>query len=392
MSRHIVFFTDSSGIGGAEDVLAQIAAHAGQAQWSARAVLSDRATVTPLAERLRSAGVPVDRLPLSVQVSWRRRFLACAAYLARVRPDVLYVNRPSMGHGVPGIAAAWLTRVPRVILHEHFVPPLNGIGGSDQPMAVDASPRSDRRWWDGRGFKRTVPARIARWILVPSNATRELCLGHYAYPPERTRTVHFGIDVDRVTAAVTGTTELRREIGLSDDALVVACVARFTAEKGHAVLLEAMTAIVRQYPGAVLVLAGDGPLRMAIEAEAHRRALQERVRFLGTRDDVSRLLGASDVVVVPSLWESLPRVVLEAMAVGRPVVASAVGGIPEAVSDGETGLLVPAGDPGRLASAVTDLLRSPARRAEFGEAGRWRARTAFSLQRSLSEVYEFLRA
>jgi glycosyltransferase involved in cell wall biosynthesis len=390
MRRRVVFFTDTAGIGGAEDVLAHIVANAERSRWSARVMLSDRAAVTPLAERLQDTGVPVDRLPVSPQIPWQKRFLVCVRYLVRVRPDVLYVNRPSMGHGLPGIMAGWLGRVPRIIVHEHFVPPSNGMANPAHPAAVGAGRRRGGPGWDAGRFRRTIPARIARWVIVPSNVIRTLCVAHYGYPPDRTRAVRFGIDVDGVAASVVDAAGLRLELGLSEDAPVVFCAARFTAEKGHGVLLQAMAVVAREYPSAVLVLAGDGPLRGAVETESRRRALEDRVRFLGQRGDVPRLLAASDVVVVPSLWESLPRVVLEAMALGRPVVASAVGGIPEAVLDGETGLLVPAGDPQRLAEVVVDLLRAPARRTALGEAGQRRARADFSLQRSLSEIYELM--
>jgi glycosyltransferase involved in cell wall biosynthesis len=135
-------------------------------------------------------------------------------------------------------------------------------------------------------------------------------------------------------------------------------------------------------PEVLVLCAGDGPHRAAFEHEAAERGLTHAVRFLGQRGDVPALIGLSRLVVLPSLAESFGFAALEGMALGRPVVASRAGGLPEVVADGETGLLVDVGDAPGLARALTALLRDPERAAQMGGRGRERAR-AFSCERMM---------
>jgi glycosyltransferase involved in cell wall biosynthesis len=163
---------------------------------------------------------------------------------------------------------------------------------------------------------------------------------------------------DRATA--------RRELHLEQDAPVALCAARLVDQKRHDVLLQAWSRLPSH---AVLLVAGDGPNRSALEAQHARLGLGDRVRLLGNRSDVPRLLAAADVATLASDWEGLPVFVLEAMAAGRPVVATAVDGLTEVLGDGG-GLLVPPGAPDELAVALESILLDVAARAGAGEAAR----------------------
>ncbi|GGD08652.1 glycosyltransferase [Aureimonas glaciei] len=171
--------------------------------------------------------------------------------------------------------------------------------------------------------------------------------------------------------------QIRRELALADDAPVLLTVARFTEQKGHAVLIAALPAVLLAYPEAMLLLAGAGPLRPAIEADIARRGLGDRVRLLGSRDDVGDLLAAADLFVLPSHFEGLPLVVLEAMAAAVPVVGTAIGGTIEAVEDGVAGWLVPPGEPAALSRAVIAALSDPSAARAAGCAGQARFRRQF---------------
>ena len=154
--------------------------------------------------------------------------------------------------------------------------------------------------------------------------------------------------------------------------------------------LKAAVRVAPQFPEAHFVIAGDGPLRQELVALAEDLGLRDRVHFLGFRSDASALMGSLDVLVVPSLTEGSPLVTLEAMAAGVPVVASAVGGIPDQVRHGKEGLLVPPGDTGAMGDAIVALLRDPARARSLGEAGRRRATSEFShaaMVRRIEDVY-----
>jgi glycosyltransferase involved in cell wall biosynthesis len=158
-------------------------------------------------------------------------------------------------------------------------------------------------------------------------------------------------------------------------------------------LLKALDLLQHVQPDLRSVIAGDGPLRDRLEETARAYHLDGRVRFLGHRDDIPRLLAAADLVVLPSAYEGLPNVVLEAMRFRKPVVATAAPGTTEVVVDGQTGLLVPIGNPPLLARAIRDVVRDPALATRFGEAGRGRVEAHFhadTMVAQFAELYESL--
>jgi glycosyltransferase involved in cell wall biosynthesis len=207
---------------------------------------------------------------------------------------------------------------------------------------------------------RTAALRRARRVLVPSAYLREVA-------------VAWGLPADRVTVVPNPAPELprlpsrdeaRARLGIEGPALAVA--GRLSAQKS---LGDALQAIAR-VPGVALHVLGDGPERPALEREAARLGVSDRVRFLGagTRDDVLTLFRGADAVLVTSAWENLPHTVLEALAVGTPVVATAVGGIPEVVVDGVNGLLVPPHDIAAIAAAVERVVHDAELRRSLAEA------------------------
>jgi glycosyltransferase involved in cell wall biosynthesis len=159
---------------------------------------------------------------------------------------------------------------------------------------------------------------------------------------------------------------------------LIGVVARLQPEKGVANFLQAATRVSRIFPEAGFLVVGDGPLREELLSLVERLGISKRVRFLGYRTDSRALMGLMDVLVVPSLTEGSPLIVLEAMAAGIPVVASAVGGIPDQLRHGEEGILVPPDDPDALGEALGALLRDPAYARRLGETGRLRTENEFS--------------
>lgn len=206
-------------------------------------------------------------------------------------------------------------------------------------------------------------------------------------------TIHNGIDPDRFTAGrrLTGS-----ELGLQEKLPVIGTVCRLSEpEKGLTVLLQAMARLAEPSgsPGCQLIIVGEGPSSKRLRDLGEELGVAPWVRFVGARRDVADLLPLTDVFVLPSLSEGFGIAIVEAMAAGRPVVATAVGGIPEIVLQGETGLLVPPGDPGALAGAVRQLLEQPDRAAAMGAKGRQRARERFSIAtvvRRHEDLYETL--
>ncbi len=215
-----------------------------------------------------------------------------------------------------------------------------------------------------------------------SDAVRAWAVSTGGAPASKTRMVLYGIDaapfedLDQAGA--------RAELGIEPSARVVLCPARLDPQKNHGMLLRAFERVHRELPDTVLLLAGGRQLGSAIY-ERDLRALADligvdgAVRWLGVRGDVRRLLAACDVVALASDWEGFGLALLEAMAAARPVVATAVGGVPEVVGDDEGGVLVPAGDASAFADALVRLLGDDANRRRMGAAAARRARKTFTL-------------
>jgi glycosyltransferase involved in cell wall biosynthesis len=232
------------------------------------------------------------------------------------------------------------------------------------------------------------PDGIARRAQVAlDNATAGLCSAIVAVSEATAATlVRQGYPADRVVVVRNGIAppapaQPRRPEGVSDDVPFLLHVGRLAPGKGQRELIEALARLARR--DAVVVLAGKdletgGAFERDLEARADELGVRDRVVFAGHRDDVPALLAAADVFVLPSRIEGLPLTVLEAMAAARPVVATRVGGTPEAVVDGETGELVPAGDIEALVRALDGLLSDPERARRLGESGRRRVHERFS--------------
>jgi glycosyltransferase involved in cell wall biosynthesis len=176
---------------------------------------------------------------------------------------------------------------------------------------------------------------------------------------------------------------------------LIVSVANFFPIKGHAVLIEAMSTVIERHPGAHLLLVGDGPERVRMEQVVARRGLVSHVTFAGSRADATACTAAADLVVLASSSEGMPRAILEALALAKPVVASAVGGVPELIVDRVTGRLTTPGEPAALAEAILAVLGNPGEALDMGRRGRQHVAERFSLRqaaRRTEAVYEGLLA
>jgi glycosyltransferase involved in cell wall biosynthesis len=200
-----------------------------------------------------------------------------------------------------------------------------------------------------------------------------------------------GIPVERYACPAVMRDEWRAREGFGPDAVLFVCVGRLSRQKNPALLLDAFALGPASNPRSRLLFVGDGELRGEMEARASSLGLRERVRFLGVRTDVPEILGAADIFVLPSDWEGNPLSVMEAMAAGKPAVCTAVGGVPELVEDGVTGLLVQPGDEGALAAALIDLATDDRARTEIARVAARRAAEHFGIEtmaRSYERLYE----
>lgn len=232
---------------------------------------------------------------------------------------------------------------------------------------------------------------LDRRVIVLSDHVGRFVVEHGRVSPRKIRRVYYGIDPARFETAVPD--GLREELNIGKNEFVIVCVARFAPQKAHNHLLDAFAAALHKVPDMRLLLVGDDPFgdhRRRAESHAQLLKLGDRVRFLGIRRDVPRILAASDLFTMSSLWEGLGLVFLEAMAAGLPVVATDVSAVPEVVPDSICGILVPCDDAGIMASAFINIAQRPDRGRSMGVAGRRVVREKFGIDRMVEETLAVL--
>lgn len=315
--------------GGAQEHLYSLATRIDPARFDLSVVsLSNGSAV----RKLQRAGVPViviEDPDDAIAVG------ALAAHLASVRPDVIH-NHMYRAELVGTRAAIALGEV-----------------GHRRPYVVSTVHSSRVRSTEDREQLRRLTPHMDRLIAVSKSIERKLVEeGRTATPVEL---IYNGVDLQRYDHQQPCCT-LPEEYGMEPGSKLVGVVARLEPEKGHPTLLEAWPAVLRAVPDAYLLVVGEGSQHEALERQARDLRIAHRVVFTGRRDDVPAVTAALDVAVLPSYREAQGLTILEAMALARPVVASNVGGIPEMIEDGVTGLLVEPHDAEALATAITRLL------------------------------------
>ncbi|MGH9397987.1 MAG: glycosyltransferase family 4 protein [Terriglobia bacterium] len=250
-----------------------------------------------------------------------------------------------------------------------------------------------RRSWLKRSFliDRLIYTMVDRLIAV-SKAIQTYLIEAKHCRPSKVALIYNGRDLNHFRPSGEGDA-VRRQFGVAPSDLLLVHVGRMSPQKGHAVLLRALPAIAQKFPQTKLLLAGEGDLTASLRDEVKRMGLEDCVIFAGFQSDIPRFLEAADLVVLPSLWEGLPLIAIEAAGVGRAMVATAVDGTPEIVLDGRTGLLVPPNDSDGLADAIIALLGDEGLRKQMGVAARNHAEALFSLQQQVDrtvELYESL--
>jgi glycosyltransferase involved in cell wall biosynthesis len=296
-----------------------------------------------------------------------RRIGRLRSLLRGLRPNVVHVNHTFL----PGIVAATSLGRSRVVVTEH-TPALS--------VRYSIKARLALAWG---------APRVDRWVVL-SERNRQLLAKKYGVKERRIWIIPPGLPVDRFPPAPPA--EARRLLGLDEGSFVVGTVGRISRQKRHDLLIEACAQVATGKPETRLVILGDGELRKETERLAAER-LPGRVLFAGHRSDVPALLPAFDVFCLSSDYEGLPFAILEAMAMGRAIVTTDVQGAGEAVRNEQEGLLVPAGEPGPLATAILRLGRDRAFAERLGERARERFLSTFTADRMVArtvQLYEGL--
>jgi glycosyltransferase involved in cell wall biosynthesis len=364
----VLHLRSSLGLYGAEGVILALARETTRAGHAAVvAVLADRRHPDlRLRDRAADDGLDIATLPVAGRVD-----LAAVTrlwlLLRQRRVDLLHTH--DYKTTIMGLPAAALARVPLVA---------NLHGDTAESRAVRLY-----EWLNYRAL------RFCHRVVAVSPQLRERAAAFVA--ADRLLQIDNGVDITGLRAAVTPGRDLRAEIGVPPAAPLLGMVGRLAPEKAHATMIEALARLDTPEPAPHLLIAGDGPLRAATEAAARQHGVVDRVHLLGARTDLADVYSALSVLVQPSLTEGLPLVILEAAALGVPIVASRVGAIPAVLEDGAGGVLVPPGDVRALAAAIGGLLRDPTRARALGVRAAAQVETRYSARamtgRYLAEAY-----
>ncbi|MCZ6688654.1 MAG: glycosyltransferase [Planctomycetota bacterium] len=310
----------------------------------------------PIGEELKRSGIPVHILRLTkLNAPWK--LLQLILLLRARRIEVLDCERTVAS--IFGVLAGWLAGVPKIFVKRGSLP-----------------------WWPNSLYRALDRLAMVRsdGVIVPSKAIREGLMKEQSLP-ERIFTI-----IPHGVAIPAGGPSQRPEKGNGNgEGPTVGCVANFNPRKDHESLIEAFRMVSDDIPAARLILVGSGPLEAELRERVANAGLREKVQFLGTRTDVPSLLPGFDLLVLPSLTEGFGRVLIEAMAAGVPVIASAVGGVPEVVSDGWSGLLVRPRSPDDLHGAILRLLSDPGEAERLATNALRDVRARFSLPCIVSE-------
>jgi glycosyltransferase involved in cell wall biosynthesis len=325
----------------------------------------------PALIELMRADIPADveTLPLNLVeptqlgAAWR-----LARFLRAKRIDILHSHMFRSSHLASPVG--WFCRVRLIVETAH--------GREDWR----------RGWLKSRFVVDRIVGRFVDVYIAVSSGCGAYLAERKGLPPAKIKVIPNGCDIGRFSEVTTPPVALKRALGFQDVDPVLVVVGRLEPQKGHAVLLQALVGVRAEFPNVRLVCVGDGDLRAALEKQAGALGLAESVRFVGYQHDAENWFALADVVVLPSFYEGMPLVAIEALAAGRAMVATAVDGTSEVVIHEKTGLTVTAGDPSALAGAICQLLRDPAKRRALGHAGKQWVRDHFSEEGQIQKTQQ----
>ncbi len=282
-----------------------------------------------------------------------KAFFDLIKILRHERPDIVHTHTSKAG--ILGRWAAFFARVPIIVHTPH-----------------------GHVFWGYFGRLKTgifillekISALITDRLVMLTEQEKNDHLHFHIAPKDKFSVVHSGIDLNRFSNLSVDPTAMKKRLGIPEDNMVVGTTGRLTHVKGHRYLIEAAGKVLDVRLDTTFVFLGDGELLNELKDMVTKLDIEENVKFLGWRDDVAEVMSVFDIFVLPSLNEGMGRVLVEAMALGKPIVASDVGGIPDLVVNGENGFLVPVGNVGSLADGINRLIQSSGMRKKMGRCGK----------------------
>jgi glycosyltransferase involved in cell wall biosynthesis len=323
-------------------------------------------------EKAKKNGVKVLSLPSMIRsirpVKDFKALLSLVWLIFKEKPDVVHTH--SSKAGILGRIAAKIVGVPHIIHTPHGHVFYGHFGFLASKIFL----------WVEKVF-----SRLTDRIVALTDGEKNDYINLSVCSPDKLLKIHSGVDLKQFMQPNGNLAEKRRSLGLEQKEAVIGFVGWLIPIKGPEYLLKAMDYIWPEHPETSLVMVGKGDLDVDLRAEALRKNVNGKVKFLGWREDINELMPVFDMLVLPSLNEGMGRVLVEAMAAGKPVVASRVGGIPDLVRHGETGYLVPPADDKALANGIKKLLDDPGRAKQMGQQGKEYCRQ-FSLEAMIEKL------
>ena len=356
----ILQLVEDLSVGGAEKVIAEISQGLNKQNFNVSIWCLSKGGA--IAVELQEKGAAVNILGISNYFNPLNIF-KLVFLLKKAQPNIVHTH--GYFASVIGRIAAKLACIPVLISHVHST------------------------YWDYTKRNLWIEKYLSRFtssIICCSKAVKDFVTGHERIDPSKTTVIYNGVDVERfynfndIPAA-------KKEFGIEPNIPVVGIVSSLTPHKGHKFLLQAAPLILETFPTTIFLFVGDGILMDELYKQAKDLNISTNVIFSGTRNNIPEILNAMDIFVLPSTTrEGLGISILEAMATEKPVVATNIGGIPEVVVNGKTGILVPPQNPEALASAIIDLLKNPEKVQEMGKMGKLRVEEKFTTKKMISEI------
>jgi glycosyltransferase involved in cell wall biosynthesis len=325
-------------------------------------VLSEKG---PVGEMIESRGIPVVALHRMKSHRFDHRIIRDLYRL--IKDEKAEVVHTHLYDGNKyGRLAGGLARVPCLISHYHNVYP-----------------------------RRRTKYHLINWILsylndriiAVSQAVKESVVAYDRISPRKIQVIYNGIDLSRFKGDFKGA-EVRQMFGVKPGDFLIGIVARLEEQKGHIYLFRALRHLIPEFPRIKVLVVGEGTLRSALESQVRQMGLSEQVLFLGTRKDIPEILASLDLFVLPSLWEGFGLAIVEAMAMGIPVVATAIGGVDEVIRTGQDGLLIPPGEVPSLVAALRGGILDPQKYRGMGQQGKKTAGQKFTQAHHLLQLQD----
>ena len=373
MKIRVIWLIDSLGLGGAEHLMPIILSHFNTGQFEHRVCVLTHRSGNPIAVKIKDLGIPVDEVPVH-NLRNQGNLPRLIRYLKQYQPDIIHTQLESST--TLGTLAASFLHIPAVCtLHvmKHY------------------SKRSREYWrlrlmWISLRF-------FTKRVFAVSESARQFFIKTEHISPEQIQTLYNGIDLSTFSPKPVEQGDKLKEFNIPLDSKVLMTVAYLREPKGIQYMLQALPVILAVHPQCRYLVIGEGDHKAALQKLAKDLGIENNVIFTGSRQDIPHMLALSDIFVLPTLDDALPTVLAEAMAAGKPIVASQVGGIPEMVINEKNGLLVPPQDPVKLAEACIDLLKHPEKAKVMGETGLDIATRTFNIEnqcRQLEDCYKRL--